>query len=241
MRRDEAKARAAEQEAERETRDDAAAERLRLLRGGQSSIEDSAQPTRHEHNKRKRDEDDPVQLYRDERPSKHPRASEDARDRSRKRSEDLHQANVTEESIDQISNMRFRDAAGRHAHAQRPWYSTTALDHEIREVGRDVWGNEDAGRHARNQKRLDASDPLLAIKKGVKQLKDVEKQKAEWRREREKDLYEVEDLARRERHRRRKEERHTYRRDKHRSHRSSHDHQQDHNRDRTKRRRDEQT
>jgi len=48
---------------------------------------------------------------------------------------------------------------------------------------------------------MDASDPLLAIKRGVKQLRDVEKQKVEWRREREKDLNEVEDIARKARRR----------------------------------------
>lgn len=148
---------------------------------------------------------------------------------------------MTAEPLDKISNMRFRDAAGRHPDARQPWYSTAITDHETHGTGRDVWGNEDAGRHARNQKRLDASDPLLAIKKGVKQLKDVEKQKSEWRREREKDLYEVEDLARKERHRRRKEERRKHRSEKDRSHRSSRDHHGDDRRDRSERSRSERT
>lgn len=104
--------------------------------------------------------------------------------------------------------MRFRDAAGRSS--QTPWYSVSKPDPSIdaAPVGRDVWGNEDKNRYVRDQKRIDSSDPLLAMKKGVKQLKEVEKQRNEWRRERERDLNEVVELARKERHRRRRKERH---------------------------------
>lgn len=116
--------------------------------------------------------------------------------------------------LDRISNMRFRDAGGRHSHMQQPWYSSLNPGSAPDTVGRDVWGNEDAGRQARNQKRVVDNDPLLAMKKGVKQLREVEKQKSEWRVERERDLNEVEELARRERHRRRKEDRQKHGRDR---------------------------
>lgn len=241
MRRDESEARAREQEAERTKRDDDAAERLRLLRGGSPNLEDHAHAVRDE-SKRKRGEDDksmPHSGY--EKRQRHFRRGDDAQEVSRHVSREAQEANVTAEPLDKISNMRFRDAAGRHPDARQPWYSTATSNDKNPGTGRDVWGNEDAGRHARNQKRLDASDPLLAIKRGVKQLKDVEKQKSEWRREREKDLYEVEDLARKERHRRRKEERRKHRSEKDRSHRSSRDHHEDDRRDRPEHSRSERT
>lgn len=97
--------------------------------------------------------------------------------------------------------MRFRDAGGRGK--DKPWYSSLDPTSKADALGRDVWGNEDAGRQARDQHRLVSNDPLLAMKRGVKQLKDSEKQKAEWRRERERDLNEVEELARKESRRKR--------------------------------------
>lgn len=212
MRRDEAAAQAAEKEAEREKRDDEASERLRILRGGQPE-EDETELSARPGKKRKRGEDDDGPSH-GERRLKHSSRNAGHRDESRDAQGNLLEANVTHEKLDSISNMRFRDALGRHNGAQNPWYSTTTLADPGSSIGRDVWGNEDAGRQVRDQKRLDASDPLLAIKRGVKQLKDVEKQKSEWRKERERDLYEVEDLARRERHRRRREERHKHDKDK---------------------------
>jgi len=144
----------------------------------------------------------------------------------RKRKRDVHddsnlrgdqsRMNASDDPLDHISNMRFRDAAGRRPDARTPWYSSLASDHPTPATGRDVWGNEDSGRQARDQKRLDTTDPLLFMKKGVKQLREVEKQKGEWRQERERDLHEVEHLARRERHRRRKEEGHQHGRDRNR-------------------------
>lgn len=248
MRRDEARAQAAEKEAERKKRDDEASERLRILRGGQPEEDEAEIPARPE-KKRKRDENDELShLDQEERRPKHSSRNGRPKDASRDAQGNLLEANVTHEQLDSISNMRFRDAAGRHNGAQHPWYSTATSADPTSNVGRDVWGNEDAGRQARDQKRLDASDPLLAIKRGVRQLKDVEKQKTEWRKERERDLYEVEDLARRERHRRRREERHKHDkdkdrhrdrnrdrdRDKHRPRRDSDDRKRPHSRDTTR-------
>ncbi|KAJ9655916.1 hypothetical protein H2198_005357 [Neophaeococcomyces mojaviensis] len=193
VQRDEEKARIVQQGEERRRRDDDAADRLRILRGAdESQQETSAFDSRSQKRKRNENDDEGTQaLSRD---SRH--------DSSRRRSLD-----VTADPLDQISNMRFRDAAGRNA--STPWYSAPkpdALDVPA-PTGRDVWGNEDAGRHARDQRRLDASDPLLAMKKGVKQLRDADKQKAEWRKERERDLNEVEKLARREKRRKRDRDR----------------------------------
>lgn len=243
VRRDEAKAQAAEKEAERKKRDDEASERLRILRGGQPE-EDGTEISARSEKKRKRNEDDgePSHSYGEERRPKLSSRNGSSRDESRDAQGNLLEANVTHEKLDSISNMRFRDAVGRHNGSQNPWYSTASSADPGPGVGRDVWGNEDAGRQARDQKRLNAGDPLLAIKRGVKQLKNVENQKAEWRKERERDLYEVEDLARRERHRRRREERHKHDKDKdrdsdrhkHRSRKDGDDRKRSRSRDKTR-------
>lgn len=249
VRCDEAEARVKALDAESRAKSDDAAEQLRLLRGGSPLVEGRIHESRSDH-KRKRDdgdnEDEHVRSHQVERRSKHARRDEDDGGAStRYTSRGTKDANVTSESLDKISNMLFRDAAGRHAAAQKPWYSTTTSgDREEREMGKDVWGNVDAGRHIRDQQRIDASDPLLAMKRGVKQLKEVEKQKTEWRKEREKDLYEVEDLARKERHRQRKEQRNRHgeegKSERHRFHKRDihdrHPHQQKRERDRSEHR-----
>lgn len=228
VRRDEARAKAAEEEAEHRKKDNDAAERLRILRGEHVEARDSDSLPNRE-NKRKRDSDYAPFREDIERAEKHIRRSMDSRpvlsgDR----------ANVTQDPLDHIPNMRLRDAAGRNPDSLRPWYSVSAPDKPSAEVGRDVWGNEDAGRQARDQKRLDASDPLLAMKRGVKQLKELEKQKSEWRKERERDLHEVEDLARKGRHRRRKEDKYKHHREKRRSKGTREDRHQHTSRERLK-------
>ena len=94
--------------------------------------------------------------------------------------------------------MRFSNAAGFKKTLDDPWYSaTTSSDAALRNVpGRDVWGNEDPSRKDREQKRLDSSDPLAAIKMGVKKLRQADRHRVEWMEERERDLKEVEEMAR---------------------------------------------
>lgn len=209
VRRDEERARATAQKDEAKKRDEDAADRLRLLRGengleaGPVSKTPSHSDSR-EH-KRKRSREPPEQItVAGERRSQ---GLSMARDTKR-----IHEDNV---DLAQISNMRFKDAAGRDADSQTPWYTARSSHDAVESVGRDVWGNEDIGRKLRDQKRLDASDPLLAMKKGVKRLREVEQQKMEWRAERERDLHEVEDLARREERARRKRRRKRRREDEH--------------------------
>ena len=105
-----------------------------------------------------------------------------------------------------IMGMRFADAAGRHNNSSQPWYSSRSADggsaHES--VSKDVWGNEDPGRVQREKVRADTNDPLAAMKRGVKQLREAEKSREQWKAQRERDLHEVEDLTRKERKRRRK-------------------------------------
>lgn len=190
--RDEAEAQAKQQELERKQRDDDAAERLELLRGEDTSALESTG------GKRKRQASD-----RDSTVSgtKRPRSVQDSHSADAR--PDRNRANISSDPLDlnKISNMRFRDAAGRNNHnARKPWYVTPAPSDESQPSlgnGTNVWGKEDAGRSLRDKQRLDASDPMLVMKRGVKQLREVERQKEEWRKERERDLGEVEVLARR--------------------------------------------
>lgn len=102
--------------------------------------------------------------------------------------------------------MRLADAAGYGKQSSQPWYSSALRDgafaHDM--SGRDVWGNEDPRRQQREKKRMDANDPLAAIKKGVRQLRQAETQRKEWMEQRERDLGEVEELARRDRRQRKR-------------------------------------
>jgi hypothetical protein len=87
--------------------------------------------------------------------------------------------------------MRFSNASGfKESAGQKPWYSSAA-----RELGtlesmpqKDVWGNEDPMRKRREEARIDASDPLASIKKGVQQLKEVERERKRWKAEKMKEF-----------------------------------------------------
>lgn len=101
--------------------------------------------------------------------------------------------------------MRFSNAAGFKQGLENPWYSaTTSRDLPLQNtLGKDVWGNEDPRRKEREQKRLDSSDPLATMKMGIKKLRQADRHRQEWMEERERDLKEVEEMARGNQRRRR--------------------------------------
>lgn len=109
--------------------------------------------------------------------------------------------------------MRFSNAAGFKKSLENPWYSSS--NREVAAVpedtpGKDVWGNEDPRRKEREKMRAVANDPLAMMKKGVKQLREVEKERKNWEEERARDLRElkeVEEKETRRRHRRRRRRR----------------------------------
>lgn len=108
--------------------------------------------------------------------------------------------------------MRFSNAAGFKQSLEKPWYSSS--NREVAAVpedtpGKDVWGNEDPRRREREKMRADANDPLAMMKKGVKQLRDVEKERKNWEEERARDLRE---LKKSEKESRRHHKRHRRRR-----------------------------
>lgn len=105
--------------------------------------------------------------------------------------------------------MRFSNAAGfKQAVGQKPWYHTlgTPDANEAVMPSKDVWGNDDPRRKAREQSRIAADDPLAAIKKGVAGVREVEKERQRWKEEKDREIKELAEIdsrrARREKKRR---------------------------------------
>lgn len=100
--------------------------------------------------------------------------------------------------------MRFSNAAGMKQGLENPWYSASTNGESalLNMPGKDVWGNEDSRRKEREQNRLHSSDPLSVMKKGVKQLREADRHREQWMEERERDLKEVEQMARERRRQR---------------------------------------
>ena len=122
--------------------------------------------------------------------------------------------NETKERREEVDGqgMRLADAAGQTPNSGKPWYNSSLTDggYKHDRVGRDVWGNEDPRRKEREKQRMDANDPLAAIKRGTRQLKQVEADKRSWRAQRERGLGEVEEIALKEhKHRRHRRRRHS--------------------------------
>lgn len=106
--------------------------------------------------------------------------------------------------------MRFSNAAGfKESVGQRPWYSSSAQEAMAPESmpGKDVWGNEDPMRREREKARMDANDPLAAMKKGVRQLKEVERERKKWLEQRNRELEALKRAEKEERRRRRRRSR----------------------------------
>ena len=92
--------------------------------------------------------------------------------------------------------MRFSNAAGfKQAVGQKPWYHSMGT--EIEEaLSKDVWGNEDPRRKEREKMRITADDPLAIIQKGVKELREVERERNKWKGEKAREIKELVELER---------------------------------------------
>jgi hypothetical protein len=104
--------------------------------------------------------------------------------------------------------MRFSNAAGfKESVGKKPWYSSTGQTATAPGAmpEKDVWGNEDPRRKERVQARMNANDPLAAIKRGVRQLKTTEQERKRWHDEKRRDIEALKaEEARRSSHRRRR-------------------------------------
>lgn len=99
-----------------------------------------------------------------------------------------------ERELEDQYTMRFSNAAGYKQKLEQPWYSSSRQDLAVQsEVmpNKDVWGNEDPRRREREKRRVDANDPLAAMKKGVRQLREVDKERKKWDDERQRELQEL--------------------------------------------------
>ncbi|GAD95273.1 conserved hypothetical protein [Paecilomyces variotii No. 5] len=82
--------------------------------------------------------------------------------------------------------MRFSNAAGfKESVGRNPWYSSSGKEAVAPDSipDKDVWGNEDPRRREREKARVDTNDPLAMMKKGVRQLKEVERERKKWQEE----------------------------------------------------------
>ena len=104
--------------------------------------------------------------------------------------------------------MRFSNAAGfKDSAGPTPWYSTGSREepkapNAMRNT--DVWGNEDPLRKQREKARIDANDPLAAIKAGVRGLKNAQKERKERQKQMLREIEDLERARRSERSRRRR-------------------------------------
>ncbi|OAP56512.1 hypothetical protein AYL99_09691 [Fonsecaea erecta] len=78
------------------------------------------------------------------------------------------------------------DAVGGRDRPKDTWYTSVQPKQE-------QWGDENPRKRERALTRLNADDPLVAMKRGVKALRENERQRQEWMRERERDLADVEE------------------------------------------------
>lgn len=84
--------------------------------------------------------------------------------------------------------MRFSNAAGfKESVGKTPWYSSnTANEKETTDAppSTDVWGNEDPMRQERDKARMNANDPLAAMRAGVRGLKKAQQERKQWQLQR---------------------------------------------------------
>ncbi|EXJ57452.1 hypothetical protein A1O7_07800 [Cladophialophora yegresii CBS 114405] len=97
-----------------------------------------------------------------------------------------------QEQIKDSYTVYLTDATGRDRDLKPTWYTSLEPEHE-------KWGDENPRRQQRELARLNADDPLAAMKKGVKALRENEKTRKDWMAQRERDLGEVERLAKKDR------------------------------------------
>ncbi|KAJ5643972.1 uncharacterized protein N7484_006479 [Penicillium longicatenatum] len=100
------------------------------------------------------------------------------------------EAQKEKRSFEDQYTMRFSNAAGfKQSIGQDPWYSSSAQAVDAPDTrSKNVWGNEDPMRKEREKVRMDANDPLAAMKRGIRQLKATEQERKRWNEEKKKEL-----------------------------------------------------
>lgn len=119
--------------------------------------------------------------------------------------------------------LKFSEAAGFKKDIKgSPWYSisrdyTGTEELDLRHThgdelggGKDAFGRDDPSRHKRDAARLTTTDPMAMMSRAQKKLKEVERERLNWQKEREKELKQLEEQQRQEQSRRHRMERRKY-------------------------------
>lgn len=94
--------------------------------------------------------------------------------------------------------MRFSNAAGFKQGLNDPWYFSLKENGTKKqdEIGTDVWGNEDHGRKERDRLKRESDDPLASMRRGVQELKAVEKERKVWMETKEQEMCDLKRMER---------------------------------------------
>ncbi|KAI0407837.1 hypothetical protein F4802DRAFT_488990 [Xylaria palmicola] len=118
------------------------------------------------------------------------------------------------QALEDQYTMRFANAAGRGGvgvTGSGPWYASDgagdlrgSAEGRAEVPGKDVWGNDDPKRKARDAARIVVDDPLAMMKRGAAKVRDVERERRALNEEKAKELKKL----RKEEKRREKRRRH---------------------------------
>ncbi|KAK5137995.1 hypothetical protein LTR08_005792 [Meristemomyces frigidus] len=148
-----------------------------------------------------------------------PAPDEKATRRAEKNAEvEAEKAKKRKREEDQVT-MRFSNAAGFRNGVKKPWYASKKLYGSAENPPtavvlaavdeKDVWGNADPLRKAREGNRISSSDPFAAMQQAQRQLKQSGKDRERWYKERMSELEELnvadDEAKRRRKHGRRRE------------------------------------
>ncbi|KAF2835632.1 hypothetical protein M501DRAFT_1034304 [Patellaria atrata CBS 101060] len=97
-----------------------------------------------------------------------------------------------------LYTMRLSNAAGRDG-IHNPWYTSSSTKqssksgkegtpHDIEVESKDVFGRPDSKRKERESTRIVLNDPLAIMQQAQSKLRDVEKERSNWEKEREREL-----------------------------------------------------
>lgn len=95
-----------------------------------------------------------------------------------------------ERELEDQYTMRFSNASGRKGFS-RPWYSKDDSAQNIKDTPRDAFGREDPGRTDRDERRMNANDPLAMMKRGAAKIRELKQERRKFREEREAELEEM--------------------------------------------------
>lgn len=127
-----------------------------------------------------------------------------AEEPKRKSRDEVKEARKRDE--EQGVGMRFSHAAGYKTNGSTPWYADGKAQKKntLDEERKDAFGNIDPARKQRDQTRTSTNDPMAFMNKAQAQLRQAENDRAEWDRQKRKEIEALEREEKEERRRRRK-------------------------------------